>query len=358
MNFQKALWFITCVLLMVSCVPSSRIQTPIVNTVTVVKPDAPTLRPAESYDCHRPYADTSLWNVPLDWSKARLHPNSKAMVAAFFKSNSWIGSDTSQFAPNIYFVTDETPPVPVILWPDRSFRNAIDDKAVQMGVPGATVWVPLPSNAKPAPGTDGELAVINMDSGEEWGLINGSIISPNRWSAGGVYRYHIRNSGVPPKGFAQRGAGIGSFAGIIRPCEVERGYIGHAVTIAYDFPCAPGVCQTNGWPDVIPPFTKTDGKGTEQFDLPEGARLVIRPDITKDEIIQACAGVKGCIVWALNMQEYGGFIVDDSDHPKTYAEGDATANWDKTVWSAEMLKNIPPNWYAVLDWNYPSTTLP
>jgi hypothetical protein len=57
----------------------------------------------------------------------------------------------------------------------------------------------------------------------------------------------------------------------------------------------------------------------------------------------------------LNMQEYGGFIVDNSDHPKTYAEGDATANWDPSVWNKSMLKNIPPDWYVVIDWNTPST---
>jgi hypothetical protein len=55
------------------------------------------------------------------------------------------------------------------------------------------------------------------------------------------------------------------------------------------------------------------------------------------------------------MQEYGGFIVDNSDHPKTYAEGDATANWDPSVWTRTMLKNIPADWYVVIDWNTPST---
>ena len=199
--------------------------------------------------------------------------------------------------------------------------------------------------------------MINQDTGEEWGVMNGEIDNQGQWYAGGVYRYHIQNSGIPPKGFAHRGAGIGSFAGIVRPCEVERGYIGHAVTIAYDSPCAPEVCQANNWPAVVPPFTKTDGEGRWQFDIPEGARLVIRPEIPKNEIAKACSGVKGCIVWVLNMQEYGGFIVDNSGHPKTYAEGDATANWDNNVWSAGMLRNIPPSWYAVIDWNYPSTTL-
>src|SRR5512139_875819 len=127
--------------------------------------------------------------------------------------------------------------------------------------------MPLPANARPAPGTDGQLVVINVDSGEEWGLIQGEIGKNGSWYAGGAYRYHIRNSGVPPTGFAQRGAGIGQLAGIVRECEVKRGYIGHAVTLAYDYPCSPEVCAANGWPAVIPPFTKTDGKGGSKYDI-------------------------------------------------------------------------------------------
>ena len=73
----------------------------------------------------------------------------------------------------------------------------------------------------------------------------------------------------------------------------------------------------------VPPFRKTDGKGTSSYDIPEGARLAIRQEITKGEITKACKGIKGCVVWTLNMQEYGGFIVDNSGHPKTYAEGNA-----------------------------------
>jgi hypothetical protein len=55
------------------------------------------------------------------------------------------------------------------------------------------------------------------------------------------------------------------------------------------------------------------------------------------------------------MQEYGGFVVDNSDHPKTYAEGDPTANWDPSIWTNSMLRNIPPEWYVVIDWNTSST---
>lgn len=321
------------------------------NADDLLKTPVTNLKPVS---CERPYPDSSIWNIPIDWSIAKIHPMSELMMAAFFKDYDWIGTDTFQYTPNIYWASNETPLIPVRLIKYR-FRDAIDDNKIKYGEPGDTVWMPLPEDARPALGTDGQLVVINIDTGEEWGLNNGFIDISGNWYAGGIYRYSIHNSGIPPEGFAQRGAGIGQLAGIVRRCEVDRGYIAHAVTIAYDFPCAPEVCQQNGWPASIPPFRKTDGKGTSRYDIPEGARIAIRSGITKEEIVKACHGITGCVVWTLNMQKYGGFIVDDSGHPKTYAEGNPTANWEPAVWNKDMLMHIPSDWYVVIDWNVPST---
>ncbi|MGE5250251.1 MAG: hypothetical protein ACM3QS_08560, partial [Bacteroidota bacterium] len=65
--------------------------------------------------CIRPYTAASIWNVPIDWNVARIHPQSDQMMAAFFESSSWIGTDASQNAANVYFVTTDTPLVPVKL---------------------------------------------------------------------------------------------------------------------------------------------------------------------------------------------------------------------------------------------------
>jgi hypothetical protein len=310
--------------------------------------------PLDETSCERPYPDTSIWNVPLDWSIAKIHPMNDLMMRAFFKSRDWIGADTSQYTPNMYWVENDTPLVRVQLLENR-FRDAVNDKLLQYGQPAGVIWMPLPVDARPAEGTDGQLVVINVDTGEEWGLNKGYMDGDGNWFAGGVYRYHIQNSGIPPEGFGQRGAGIGQLAGIVRRCEVERGWIGHVVTLAYDYPCEPEVCQQNGWSASIPPFRKTDGRGLSQYDIPEGARLAIRPEISREEILDACSAIQGCVVWALNMQEYGGFIVDNSDHPKTYAEGNGTADWDDSLWTRSMLREIPADWYVVIDWNNPST---
>lgn len=358
LTYNLSIRFIICSIVFIpffitSC--SSEGVTGIQIMASTVEPASSESNAASVVQCERPYTKDSIWNMPIDWSKAKIHPNNDLMMDAFFGNYNWIGSNTKQYSANAYFIDNDTPLVPVTLWKDRRFRDAYNDIDIQYGEPGGTVLIPLPLEALPAPGTDGELVVINIETGEEWGLIKAEIDREGHWLVGGLYRYSIQNSGIPPEGFAHRGAGIGSFAGLVRPCEVERGYIGHAVTLAYDFPCVPDICKVNNWPAVISPFTKTDGDGESRFDIPEGARLVIKPEISKKDISEACLGVKGCIVWALNMQEYGGFIVDNSNHPKTYAEGNATANWDPEIWSDNMLRYIPSDWYAIVDWNYPST---
>ncbi|NCP86504.1 hypothetical protein GW781_09405 [bacterium] len=300
--------------------------------------------------CKRPYQETSIWNTPINWVTARIHPDSSQMMSAFFKTRTSIGSDPSQYAPNIYFVTNQTPLVSVALWSKSRFQDAIDDTVVYYGQKGASQLAPIPLGALPAPGTDGELVVINIDTGEEWGINHGQVDQSGHWTAGGLYRYHIWNSGLPPAGFSQRGAGVGALAGIVRPCEVQRGDINHAVTIAYNYPCSPSNCVANGFPAFIPPFKKTDGTGSWRYDIPEGAHLAIRPEITLLEIEQVCGGLKGCIVWARAMQTYGGYIVDRSGHPKTYGEGNITAQWTPDLWTSNMLTNIPQSWYVILDW--------
>lgn len=307
--------------------------------------------------CGPLYSDSSIWNLPIDWSIAQIHSDSDRMMNAFFGSSDWIGTNVDSYAPNIYLVTNETPQRPVKLREYR-FRDAYNDKYIIYGQPAEIVWMPIPADAHPADGTDAQLAIINIDSGEEWGLNGGEIDVSGEWYADGAYRYHIENSGIPPEGFGQRGVGIGQIAGIVRPCEIERGKIEHAVTIAYDYPCAPRICQLNGWPEVIPPFTKTDGRGKSFSDIPEGARMVVRPEITLKDIQEACHDMKGCIAWITNMQVFGGFIVDRSGHPKTYGEGMLSANWNYEYWTNNMLKDIPQDWYSILDWDTVATNAP
>ncbi|HUF00220.1 MAG TPA: hypothetical protein VMN99_13260, partial [Anaerolineales bacterium] len=130
-------------------------QTPSLNLVPSATPGTATpVAKVEDPTCKRPYPDSSIWNIPLDWSIAKIHPMSDLMMNAFFENDDWIGTDTSQYTPNMYWVSNSTPLVPVQLRENR-FRDAIDDREIRYGEPGGVVWMPIPSDAVPAVGTDG-----------------------------------------------------------------------------------------------------------------------------------------------------------------------------------------------------------
>ncbi len=55
------------------------------------------------------------------------------------------------------------------------------------------------------------------------------------WGVGASNGYHYNTawSGVPPRGFSSRGAGVPYLAGLVRKCEIEQGHIDHALAFVY-----------------------------------------------------------------------------------------------------------------------------
>ena len=112
-------------------------QTPASPLPSTSPPSLTPLVPLAKTSCERPYPHTSIWNVPLDWSIAKIHPMNDLMISAFFKSRDWIGADTSQYTPNMYWVENDTPLVPVQLLKNR-FRDAMNDKLLAVRSAGGS----------------------------------------------------------------------------------------------------------------------------------------------------------------------------------------------------------------------------
>jgi hypothetical protein len=118
-------------------------------------------------------------------------------------------------------------------------------------------------------------------------------------------------------------------AGLIRPCEISRGHIEHALAFAYDFPT----------PDHVYPATKSDGTSQDPRDMPEGSRLQLDPSIGDREIrAWGCTGP--CFTVAKALQEYGMYVIDNSGRPKVMFEYEDTAGWDGSV-TADTVSPIP-----------------
>jgi hypothetical protein len=304
-------------------------KTPTISSTKTPTPTSggtATPTPTPIVGCYRPYTDGSPWNTPAGGMPT--HPNSGQMIGDLYDSGSRkLSSSTDMYTYPVYEVNNSTPTVPVRFSGFYKYVNSTQTQVVTQN--SGSVDMPIPSNAQAASGTDGQLIAVNHDTGDEWAFWQGRKNSDGSWSVTNAYRYNIDFTGYPPQSFS-RGAGVPYLAGLIRPCEIKQGHIPHAIAFAYNYPCSSSNCGTHGWDYYVYPATKSDGKGSESWAIPEGARLQLQA--SDSEISSWCSSrpsseQQTCNVIGKALREYGMIVIDNSGSPKIYAEYDSTARW-------------------------------
>ena len=287
------------------------------------------VRAPDATACARPYAATSPWNSPVGPNDG-VDPRSDFLIGSLTGK---LTSDPTQYTYPVYEVDASTPRETVSL--SGRFSNVTSETAIALQTRG-TVSAPIPAGAQPARGSDGQLIVVDRTSGEEWGFWRAFRDGSGRWSATNGYHYSTRLSGVPPRGFGSRGAGVPYLAGLIRPCEIARGRIDHALAFAYNFPS----------PAFVYPATKSDGKNEAPNALPEGTRLQLDPSISAEELAgMSC--IAACLTIAQALQKYGMYVIDASGRPKVIAEYEGTARWNGLI-TSRTVSSLPFSRFRVL----------
>jgi hypothetical protein len=161
------------------------------------------------------------------------------------------------------------------------------------------------------------------------------------WGATAVnaYQYGTAWTGVPPRGFGSRGAGVPYLAGLVRRCEIARGQINHALAFAYP----------NTTTEFVYPARKSDGQAPPGKGMPEGARLQLDPSV-RDRVIRTSWGcTNSCFTIAKALQRYGMYLVDSSGRPKILVEDQDTAHWrGPTGITSSTVSRIPVSGFKVL----------
>ena len=281
---------------------------------------------AKKRSCWRPYSATSPWNRPIG-RRPRYLSRSAAGIAGLDQA---LTSDPTQYTYPVYEVDESTPVVRLTV--DRTWSNVTADGRRLEIATNVTVDVPIPRRAVAAAGSDAQIVIVDRGRGDEWGAWH---LRRERdgWRAENAYHYNTRWSGVPPRAadgtpFGSRGAGLPYLAGLVRPCEIARRRIDHALAFAYDGPDARSVY----------PATKSDGVRAGGATLPEGARLQLDPSLSAARIRSwGCHGA--CLVVARALQRYGMYVIDNSGRPKIMFEYEATARWGGAI-SAQTVSPI------------------
>jgi hypothetical protein len=216
------------------------------------------------------FSESSIWNVPV--GDAPVDPQSAQFVTALAElvaAEGGAGINTTRYSVPVYTVGARQPRVTVQLVHHRGAAAL------------ARAWraVPLPVDARPSAGTDGELVVWQPSTDRLWEFWRlGHEGKGGGWSAwwGGAMRRVSLGTGVYgprswPGGESSWGAAATSLSvvgGLISLEDLERGVIDHAVSMAI-----PNVRAG----EYALPAQRTDGRSTEPFALPEGAHLRLNP---------------------------------------------------------------------------------
>jgi hypothetical protein len=272
--------------------------------------------------CPRPYSPASPWNTPIA---------SGARRASALGVSGPLTSDPTQYTYPVYRVRRNTPSRRLRV--DGVYSNVTDGGRRLSVAQRVSLSVPIPGSVKAAAGSDAQIVLVNPATGDEWGAWQ---LRPDGdgYRAENAYHYNTRWSAVPPRTsdgrpFGSRGAGVPYLAGLVRPCEIARGRIDHALAFAYDSPS----------PAHVYPATKSDGTGSGPGALPEGTRLQLDPSLSAARI-RSWGCRRACFVVARALQRYGMFVIDASGRPKLMFEYAGTARWRGAV-HASTVSPIP-----------------
>lgn len=289
--------------------------------------------------CPRPYSDSSPWNTPVG-ERPEVLDEAQSQVDSI---QGPLTSDPTQYTYPVYEVSSDDPPGAV------GFEGLFSDvrspqQLVRTGPssPGPkSVQVPIGESMESAAGSDAQIVILNPDTGDEWGFWQLRKDESGAFRATNGYHYNTRWSGVPPtsddgESFGSRGAGVPYLAGLVRPCEIERGRIDHALAFAYSFPSS----------EFVYPATKSDGGSAPGESLPEGTRLQLDPAL-RDADLEELGCDDACLTIARALRRYGMYAIDNSGSTKVIVEYEDTAGWDGAV-SRDTASPIPLDAFRVV----------
>jgi hypothetical protein len=232
---------------------------------------------------------------------AAIDPRSSAMTAGFAQAAATgrFTLSVKMFTVPVYFAGPKTPRVSVRLTASWAPRRVLKG-------------VPLPTAARPDPGSDGHLAIIDRASGCEYDFWQARF-EDGRLVASWGNRIALRGDGVFHAALAARASGFALTAGLILPAELRSGDIRHALAMQYPF-------TRSGGP--VPPATASDGRSAGPTAIPEGARIQLDPSLD----LSAFHLRPYELAIARALQVYGAFVVDTGGavsffvvHPQSYA---------------------------------------
>lgn len=302
----------------VPTVTPSPTPAPTITPVPTVTP-TPTPAPSRSFNGVRPYGPNAPWNIPV--AKVPLHPESKKYADALWADFAGAIPELN-FRKYTYSVYDATKATDMYVIKDLNGWGNLNGKTV----PWNPAWL---QNA----GTDAQSIILDPATGTEWNLWK-MVVDTN------TKQITIGNGNLCPGDYlannwddratkcqGSRGVGINYLAMLVRPWEIEKGVIEHALSMP--------IKGTSGQ-FFVAPATKLEHPGKVGA-IPEGMRFALKAtDAEIDTFVNSLTGLtatkKRTIKIILTaLKDYGWFITDTSGgaHLQFEAPESAQAEWER-----------------------------
>ena len=159
--------------------------------------------------------------------------------------------------------------------------------------------VPIPDNARPAPGADAAMVVVDRSTQTSYEFFRAQRQPDGSWTAASTSRVALTGDGR----HGQTGAGISLLAGLIRTFEIQTGRIQHALDFASQFTCRA---------TFVYPAVKTDGSADQPDCLPMGTRLQLDPAVDVNRLPGLSLAERAI---AVALQRYGGYLRNSAATP-------------------------------------------
>lgn len=253
---------------------------------TATRPDT---GPAAHADAgRRPFAANSAWNTPIP-PHPRLARGSDATAAHLARG---VHANLYRFGTPVYRVSGRTA--------GAHRRNVT---CLRNWGPCLLRDVPIPADARPAPGSDGAMVVVDAAHLQVYDFWRARHTDTG-WTAAWGTRDPLDGMGNEHGGAV--GAGFSGLAGLVRLSDISTGRIDHALHFSTDIACAGRFRY---------PATKTDGSSHAADCLPEGARVQLDPSIDVDAIPDITPGEMAV---ARALQVYGAYNRDNGGAPMAF----------------------------------------
>ncbi|WP_432511354.1 DUF4124 domain-containing protein [Kineococcus sp. SYSU DK001] len=285
------------------------------------------------------YGARSVWKT--DVSQAPLAANSGALVANLAgQVDRYYGAaafNVNKFGTSIYTVDAGQRRIDV-KW-DNCQRKTYTPRGL-LGAGGQFTQVPIPDDAVPAAGTDGQLTIYSPSSDQLWEFWKAKRVD-GQWQAcwGGRIDRVSTSHGHFSEHWGASASGLAVAGGSILVSDAQAGVIDHALSLQL---VNAGIYSNWSWP-----AQRSDGQDRSADAIPEGTRFRLDPSVDVDALkITPLAKMvaKAAQKYGFIITDKGGAVAITAESPSAVQAATGVNPWTSVMAgkkSYEIFKGFP-----------------